>query len=86
MRIEVRIKVFAISREDHDRAVELIDDLWSVEKVFFDEYSNECEIDFGVDEGIEGEEAAREIVTEQEQEAERIIASLPDSREREEEV
>lgn len=55
MRIEVKVKVFAISREDHDRTAELIDELWSNEQQFFDEYGNECEINYSVDEGIEGE-------------------------------
>ena len=56
MRIEVRVRVFAVSREDHDRTAELIDELWSNEEVFFKEYSNDCEIDYTVDEGIEGED------------------------------
>lgn len=56
MRIEIRVKVFAISREDHNHTEELIDELWAMEEKFFKEYSDRCGIDYTVDEGIEGED------------------------------
>lgn len=53
MIIEVVIKVIPISKEDHERTTALIDELWTLEQVIFDEYSNENNIEFSVDEGEE---------------------------------
>ncbi len=53
MKIVVDIKVIPVSKDDHDRVTELVDELWTLEQVVFDEYSNDNDINFSVDEGQE---------------------------------
>ena len=56
MRVNIKIVVYAVSEYDHDQIAELMDELQDVENYIIDEFENYGDIEFSINEGIEGED------------------------------